>query len=257
MNYLKDTLYLTESNTTLDTNGNPLLPGFSSGVLYITDSPIIAQSLLDAGYPVAAHSHEGNKSVCFPHVRYILENIEEIEDDDLEHIHRRVAGLPCDILHTERLYIRETTVEDVEDLINLYSDPSITRYMENLFPPEEEKEYQRMYIDNIYGLYDIGIWSVINTADNTLIGRMGIEYKDEPSCVELGFMLGTRYQHLGYAYEACQAIIDYAFTLPEIKAVTAKVHKNNASSIKLCQKLGMYQKETSQDIDILTYIIYK
>lgn len=238
MNYLVDILILTESDTPR-AEGIYSLPKLTPGVLYITDSPSIATALLDRNYPTVIYSHSENQNMIFPHTKYVLEDIDEIDDDDLERIYRRVCGIPWDILETKRLLVRETTLDDIDTLFDLYSHPSITEYMEDLFPLREEIDYQRKYIENIYGLYEIGMWSVLLKDSGQMIGRMGIEYREDSSTVELGFMLGITYQGYGYAFEACTAIIDYARTIDGVKRIIANVHKNNTPSVQLCERLGM------------------
>ena len=245
MNYLNQIIRVLESNN---------IPEKKDNTLYITDDPSISIMLHENGYPVVGWNHPETNTIQvswsdYPEIKYILEDIDDIDDEDYERIYRRLKKLPCDILETEHLLLRETTVSDVDTLINLYSDPIITKYMENLFPLEEEKKYQQNYIDYVYSFYDIGIWSIIRKEDNALIGRMGIEIKDDSDSVELGFMLGTNYQHNGYATEAGLAIIEYAKELHYIRAIKAHVHPENNASKLLCLRLGM------QQIDENTWII--
>lgn len=234
--------------------GDPVMP-MQDGTLYITGSPALAKELMLRGYPVAAHSFPGG-SPCsdFDGIRYIIEDIEELNDEDLERIYRRLRGIPWDICETDRLLIRETTVEDVDTLVELYSDPSTTEFMEDLFPLDEEKEYTQNYIDNVYGFYEIGIWSVIRKEDNALIGRIGIEYTDEEGTVEMGFMLGAACRGLGYAYEAGLAVIKYAGTHPDIKKIRARVHKKNKASMALCGRMGFVLTDSGNDPDMMTWI---
>ena len=230
------------------------IPPVEDGTLYVTNSPELAGKLTLAGYPTAAHSYQGGSpGSSFDGIRYVLEDIDELVDEDYERIYRRLKNLPWDILETDRLLVRETTVEDVETLVELYSDPSTTEFMENLFPIDEEKEYLRKYIENIYGFYEIGIWSLIRIEDNALIGRIGIEYTDEEGIVEMGFMLGVDYQGLGYATEAGAAIIEYANAYPYINAVHARVHKNNHASTALCKRMGFVALKEDNETSLVTW----
>lgn len=180
---------------------------------------------------------------CESNSLYIIQDVDELELADYEHIYNRLHKLPCEILRTKRLIIRETTVADVDAFLELYRDPSITLYMEDLFEPDTEREYQQNYIENIYEFYDIGIWTlVLRNEDGTegeIVGRMGIEMTEVEGMVEMGFMLGCDYQGHGYATEAGLAILEYAKNVPGINEIRAKVHKENLSSQRLCERLGM------------------
>ncbi len=210
-----------------------------AGSLYICDSPESCDSLTAKGYPVAALVHDGNRDADFSRVRYIIEQPEQISLEDYDHIFRRLSGLPVDILETERLIIRETVPDDLDRFYEIYSDPVVISFMEPLFPREEEEEYQRNYIRNIYGLYGIGLWTGILKERDLIIGRMGIEYTSDPGCVELGFVVDADVRRQGLAYEACSAITDYASGLPDVNRLIARVRQDNTASQNLCRKLGM------------------
>ena len=182
--------------------------------------------------------------------KYVVQDIEQLEWEDYEHIYNRINRLPCEILRTERLIVRETTVADVDAFLELYKDPSITMYMEDLFEPDKEREYQADYITNIYEFYDIGMWTLAlitpDGKEGNIIGRMGIEMTEQEGVAEMGFMLGCDYQGRGYAVEAGRAILEYVRTVSGIKTIRAKVHERNVSSQNLCKKLGM--KNINNDI---------
>lgn len=207
--------------------------------LYICDTPEGCDTLTGKGYPVAALVHDGNREADFSRVRYILEEPDQISLEDYDHIFRRLSGLPVDILETERLLIRETVLDDLDRFYEIYSDPEVISFMEPLFPREEEEEYQRNYIRNIYGLYGIGLWTVILRETDSVVGRIGIEYTAEAGCVELGFVVAADVRRRGLAYEACSAILDHSRALPDADRLIARVRRDNIASQNLCRKLGL------------------
>ena len=58
----------------------------------------------------------------------------------------------------------------------MYAEPGMTDYMEGLYEYEEELEYQKAYIENMYRFYGYGIWLVFEKKTGTLIGRAGVEH---------------------------------------------------------------------------------
>ena len=211
--------------------------------LFVCDCEEYCNELKNKGYAVAALRHENNKECPFTGIEYVIENIEELDAEDYDYIYRRIRGLPVHILETQRLLVRETTLEDLEQLENLYDDEEAAEYLEKLFEPELEREYQQIYIKYIYGFYDCGIWSLLLKNDDgtegSLIGRMGYEFKDDKGTAELGFMLGKDYRRQGYALEAGEAVLKHAKGRGDIACITARVHRNNTGSNNLCEKLGM------------------
>lgn len=228
--------------------GEKIISNCDNQILYISDEEDKCQELMSKGLPVAALLHDGNRNASFSGIKYIIEDMDELEDSDYEHIFRRIKGLPCFILETKNLIVRETTVDDVDSFVGLYEDSSITKYMEDLFPYEEEKKYQQNYIDMVYSFYDCGIWSLILKETGEVIGRMGVEITEEEGVADLGFMLGKAYQKHGYALEAGKAILEYAFTIDGITSVRARIHPDNKESIKLCERLGMNYNHTKDEM---------
>jgi RimJ/RimL family protein N-acetyltransferase len=161
------------------------------------------------------------------------------ELDFFEGVLKRFLGLPWDILETDRCIIRETTVEDVDGFYELYKDKEITEYMENLFEDrEEEIEYTKSYIKNVYEFYGFGMWTVLDKATGEVIGRAGVSYRDGYELPELGFMIGKKYQRRGLAYEVCSAILKYMRDNYAVDEVLIFIEPQNTPSILLAKKLG-------------------
>lgn len=222
----------------------------------ITDNPDMARDYSINGIPYIVLLTDKNKGESFPNGAYCVENIEDVDEDYKKMVYCRTKGVSMDILETERLLVREINTDDVPVLYELYADESITEYMEPLFDKmEDEISYTRDYIKNIYGFYGFGMWILVLKETNQVIGRAGLEYREGYEGLELGFMLGIKYQHKGYAYEACKAIIDYAENYLEQKSFRAVVHKENIASAKLCRKLGFVKNRPDSDEEYMEYVL--
>ncbi|MCI8936046.1 MAG: GNAT family N-acetyltransferase [Lachnospiraceae bacterium] len=207
--------------------------------LVITDEPETAETLLKEGWYVVILYHEKNRDKAFPAVRYGVEDLFLLEYRSYEEAFKRLAGLPWNILETDRLKVRESTVEDVKDFYRIYSDPSITYYMENLYQKREEEEaYMKAYIDQIYGFYGYGLWTVQLKDTGEVIGRAGLSVREGYDLPELGFVIDTAHQNMGYAFEVCAAILAYAKEELAFDKVQALVSEKNAASLGLLDRLG-------------------
>lgn len=205
----------------------------------LTDDGGLAAFCSAGRIPYCILLDEGGRKAELPDGAFCIETLEDVEYTYFERIYRRAMGLPWIILETQRLVIREITPEDVPRLYELYEDESITRYMEPLFQEQEQEiAYTREYIRNIYGFYGYGMWLITLKDSGEVIGRAGLEYKEGFEGLELGFMLGKEYQHQGYAYEACKAILEYGCSQLEQHSYRAVVHKDNTASQHLCERLG-------------------
>lgn len=216
-------------------------------VLYVTDEAEIAETLRKEGEAVLIYLHPGNKSQDFSRYLFAVEDPENLEPEYIERVYRRLKGLPWHIMDTARCGIRETMPEDVEDFFRIYNNPSITKYMEDLYPDkEQEKEYIKEYIDKIYTYYGYGVWTVTERQSGQIIGRVGFSEREGFEGPELGFIIGVPWQRKGYALEACQGALWYGWTALEFRRVRALVQPENTPSLKLCEKLGFrYDKNVT------------
>lgn len=227
--------------------------------LIIADDPENVRTILDNGCYVVILYHERNRSLKFPPVRYGVEDVFMLEYQSYEEAYKRLAGLPWDILETDRLKVRESTVEDVDEFYRIYREPSITLYMENLYTEREaELAYMRAYIDQIYGFYGYGIWTVILKKTGQVIGKAGLSVREGYEMPELGFVIDAGYQHQGYGYEVCEAILRYAKRELDFDSVQALVKKENLISVRLLTKLGFVFKRnvTEKNSDYRLYVRY-
>lgn len=224
-------------------------------LLYITDSEETYRELHRREKYVLPYRHEGNREAAFAGAMYVIEEIEEADYETVDLVYRRFAGLPWEILRTKRCIIRETTEADVDSFYNIYAEPEITRYMEDLYEDrEEELAYVAEYREKVYGFYGYGMWTVLKR-DGTVIGRAGISWREGYELPELGFVIGVPWQRQGYAYEVCRAILDYAREQLGFTQVQALVMEGNEKSVALCRKLGFKRIGTAME-DGDSYIVY-
>ncbi|MEH2277125.1 MAG: GNAT family N-acetyltransferase [Nostoc sp.] len=79
-------------------------------------------------------------------------------------------------------------------------------------------------------------------ADSTLIGDLGfIDKPDQTGIGEIGYEVLSAYHQKGFAIEAAEALIYFAFTLRELKRIIAQSSDNHGASIRILKKLGMEQ----------------
>ncbi|MDE6662063.1 MAG: GNAT family N-acetyltransferase [Lachnospiraceae bacterium] len=207
--------------------------------LYITDNPLYHKFLCDNSLPVIVYLHDNNRDKIFSYAEYAIENIDEIEYESLKLAYQRLTGQPWTILETNRCIIRESTLDDVDSFYEIYAEPSITQYMENLYTDKDEEiAYIQDYIKNVYAFYGYGMWTVLDKAGMEIIGRAGINWREGFDIPELGFVIAVPFQRQGYAYEICSAIIEYGHKELGFTAFQVLIMEGNKISKMLCEKLG-------------------
>lgn len=171
----------------------------------------------------------------------LIEELGSINLRLLSNIYLRFHNEPVVIAETDRLFIREMKLSDLDELYRLYEPASITRFLEPLYESrQEEEEFLEAYIKCMYGFYGYGMWALVDKDSNRLIGRAGLDNRevDGEIQIELGYMVGVPYQRQGYAYEAAVSILKFAVNELECEFVNCFVNKNNTASAALLKKLG-------------------
>nr|WP_308650389.1 GNAT family N-acetyltransferase [uncultured Agathobacter sp.] len=180
--------------------------------------------------------------------RYAVESLAELDIEYLERVRRRYNHIPWDIGETDRCLIRELSLSDLPALYELYAKPGMTDYVEPLYDYETELEYQKAYIENMYGFYEYGMWLVFSKETGKLIGRAGLEHD------ELGYMIAPELQNLGYATEVCRFIIDYARENTDFEELYCRIDERNEASVRLAKKLGFINSgHVDEDIHASIY----
>lgn len=180
--------------------------------------------------------------------RYAVESLAELDIEYLERVRRRYNHIPWDIGETDRCLIRELSLSDLPALYELYAKPSMTDYVEPLYDYETELEYQKAYIENMYGFYEYGMWLVFSKETGKLIGRAGLEHD------ELGYMIAPELQNRGYATEVCRFIIDYARENTDFEELYCRIDERNEASVRLAKKLGFTNSgQVDEDIHASIY----
>ena len=208
-----------------------------------TDSTIALGKEL--GIATMAYLNPDIPNQSYSGVDMLVEGFDEVDVDFLEKVWQRHHRIPWTILETERCVVRELTLDDLDALFELYGDGEIDKYTDPLYSYEEEKEFQRAYIENMYRYFGYGLWLVFSRETGRLIGRAGLEHREynEETELELGYIIGTQYQGQGFATEVGEAILEYAKENTGFERINALIEDKNTVSKKLAKKLGFVHAE--------------
>ena len=142
------------------------------------------------------------------------------------------------ILTTERLTLRQLTIDDQQDVFALRSDPEINKYLKRqpTRTTEDALNFINQVNDNIKthtSLY----WAITLTETKTFVGTICLfDFSTEKSSCEIGYELMTKFQGQGIMTEAAQAVIEYVFQALKFKKIFAFTHYENQPSTKLLTK---------------------
>lgn len=151
------------------------------------------------------------------------------------------------ILETSRLLLRQLSMDDLDALSVIYSDPAVRSYFpEGTLTVEETRAELEWIINVYYAQYGFGLWATIDKATGAFIGRCGLLpwVLDERPEVEVAYMLAREYWGQGLGTEAARAIAHYGFEQLQLSRLICLIDTDNHASINVARKIGMrFEKE--------------
>lgn len=145
-------------------------------------------------------------------------------------------------LETPRLILRQWKDSDFQEFYALNSDIDVMRYFPCLLT-QQESNLLAFKFQNIISETGWGLWAVELKENHQFIGFVGLQnqptqYSFSP-CVEIGWRLAKQYWHQGYATEAAQICLKFAFEQLDLQDVVSFTAKLNIPSQKVMQRLNM------------------
>jgi len=147
-------------------------------------------------------------------------------------------------LQTERLILRRFTRDDVDNLVDLDSDPEVMRYLsggtptprnviENLILPRFLHSYERFP--------GLGYWAAIDRSTGAFLGWFCFSPPAEGRAeeVELGYRLRREAWGKGLATEGSRALIEKGFAELGVERVYANAYEENTASRRVMEKSGL------------------
>jgi RimJ/RimL family protein N-acetyltransferase len=150
-------------------------------------------------------------------------------------------------IETARLHLRPLTLQDLENLAQIYGDPEVMRY--RLHPePATRAQTQESLTQMIahWQRYGFGRWATIEKATQTLIGHCGLEILTGTPEVEVNYLLDRPHWGKGLATEAAQKLVRYGFETLGRDRLVALAKPENYASRRVMEKIGMQYEKNVQ-----------
>ena len=144
------------------------------------------------------------------------------------------------ILETDRLVLREMTMDDFSSLKRVISDKETMKYYPYPYDDNGVKRWIEWCID-CYSKYGFGLWAVVLKETGEMIGDCGVSMQliDGKLKPEIGYHIRKDHQRKGLASEASKAVKDYFFLMFDFNEVYSYMNKDNIASIKTALANGM------------------
>jgi RimJ/RimL family protein N-acetyltransferase len=151
-------------------------------------------------------------------------------------------------LETERMLLRRFTLDDVDDVLALDSDPFVRVFVEDGEPVNRD-EITGM-IEHWMGYYDrsetFGFWAAVERHTGEFLGWFHFRPQEgaPPDEPELGYRLVSAAWGKGYATEGSRALIDHGFEASDIVRVVAATLAAHTASRRVMEKAGLRHTRT-------------
>lgn len=144
-------------------------------------------------------------------------------------------------LYTERLVLRDITIEDKQSIFDYRSDAEANKFQSWI--PETLEEVESFIQRNNSEFNTPESWYqllIAHKETKDVIGDIGIHFLGSENLqVELGITLNTSFQRQGYASEALKGVISFLFNDLNKHRITASIDPDNTDSIKLMERIGL------------------
>ena len=142
------------------------------------------------------------------------------------------------IFQTERLFIRQFSMDDIEDFYRLHGDEEIMRYIR---APKTREQATEFLIENIE-MYKtqpgLGRWAMLAADQSTTIGSFAVIPVKDSTDIQLGYVLFKENWGKGYASEAVKGGLDYARTRLNLESIAGITEIANTASQQVLLKNG-------------------
>ena len=143
-------------------------------------------------------------------------------------------------LETERLLLKSVGADQIPALVQLWSNPAVTRFMGG---PRNRTDLEKIFAEDLSAdtveVYDL--WPVVEKASGQVIGHCGLLDKEIEGTleIELTYVFAPLTWGQGYATEIAQALKEYAATVLKLSRLVALVDPENEASGRVAEKIGM------------------
>ena len=145
---------------------------------------------------------------------------------------------PFPILTTERLLLRQLSMDDAADILLLRSDERVNEFLDRAKTTtlEEARDFIQKIMTGVENNETV-YWAIALKENNSLIGTICLwNIVKEKHLAEIGYELMPPFQGRGLMQEAVSSIIGYVFDTMKLNIIIAVPAANNTRSIELLKR---------------------
>lgn len=216
----------------------PVLTDFPDFSLILCDTDKNINLAKKCNLPAIALSHENNKQESLMGTPWLILDSDALNPFFLEEVYCRYYHLPVTITTTKRCIIRELTLKQLPELLQLQEEnkgnPSGCFFPPNCRTHSESEKFLLNYIKNQYAFYGYGIYGIFRKTDDTFIGIAG--FSPYEYCAEIGYSLLKKFQQQGIASEVLPVLSRFGKEYLGFTEIITRIETGNIPSLRLAKK---------------------
>jgi ribosomal-protein-alanine N-acetyltransferase len=161
-------------------------------------------------------------------------------------------------IETSRLYLRQFSVADLNDLSAIRSDPEVMRFIGAGQPHSADQVRESLeHLLSGWKQNGFGRWAVVHKPDKKLMGWCGLAFLDQTEEIEIGYGMAKEYWGRGFTTEAAAASIRFGFEELKLNRIVAVAMPENIASRRVMEKIGMKCEKTGYwyEGELVYYVI--
>ena len=167
------------------------------------------------------------------------EGYDSLDEQFVERLRARYFGQDVVIGKTARVTLREMKMTDLEAFY-AFEDAMVEPVLQAFLKESKEasEEHLKAYLENMYPLYDYGMWTVVERQSGEIIGLCGLGRMDcqGAECTDLGYYICPKWRNQGIATECVEFVLDYAKNYLEFSEVYAIIKEENRISAGILRR---------------------
>ncbi len=147
-------------------------------------------------------------------------------------------------IDTQRLLLRDWTESDFEPYAEMCRSPEVMQFFPHL-QTESESQNQIRVFQKHFKEHGFTYFAVEKASNSEFIGFVGLKHQTFESpftpCVDIGWRLKKEAWGQGYATEAANACVDFAFNKVKLRELYAFCPRINLPSQAVMKRIGMVE----------------
>ena len=161
------------------------------------------------------------------------------------------------MIETERLLLREYTMDDFAALHEIISDPETMKHYPQPYDENGTRCWLTWSLDN-YSKYGFGLWAAVRKDTGEFIGDCGLTLQniDGETLPEIGYHIHKKYWRQSFAKEAAGAVRDWAFQNTAYDTLYSYMNRTNIASYSTARSIGMHRVKEFTDPKGIAHYAY-